>query len=311
MTIVSKHHVLFARLFFISSSTLTLGIIIYWSLLGLYHKIALPQRIITPNYNKTEITVPFDVSEQNKKILAFQPSYKIPIIMYHYVEYVEDENDTIRKSLTIAPHVFESQLATLAKHGYTTYTVSDVPNILNGSIPYTQKNIVLTFDDGYADFYTDVYPLLQKYNAKATVYVITNFIGRKGFLTSAQIQELAKSPLVEIGSHTLNHMYLKGGRRDIVKTEITESKKILENLTNTTINTFAYPYGAFDIQALTEVQEASYSAAVSVIPGNQQSLINEYYLARIRAGSLGSGDYMIHFLTTYEIIPTPEPTDEK
>jgi len=265
-----------------------------------------PHALKSPYYKKTDLVVPYEVAQQNRKILAYQSSYTIPIIMYHYVEYVKDQADTTRKSLSILPSVFEAQLSTLAQYGYHSYFVSDVPRMLEGSIPFEYKNIILTFDDGYEDFYTDVFPLLKKYDTKATVYIITNFIGRKGFLTSNQIQELSQSPLVEIGSHTLNHAYLKGGRSDLVKTEITESKKVLEDLIGHSVRTFAYPYGAFDIQAVADAQEASYSAAVSVIPGNQQSLTNEYYLSRIRAGSLGSGEYMIHFLTSYSITPTPQ-----
>ncbi|MCR4329451.1 MAG: polysaccharide deacetylase family protein [Candidatus Roizmanbacteria bacterium] len=306
MKTVTARRLSFARVLFISSIMLLFGSISIWMAIHFFNKIMPPPKLNTPYYKKTDLVVPYDIAKQNKKMMVYQPSYTIPIIMYHYVEYVKDQNDTIRKSLSITPNVFDSQLSTLLVHGYTTYFVSDVPKILNGTIPYTAKNIVLTFDDGYEDFYTDAFPILKKNNVKATVYVITNYIGRKGFLSSAQIQELAQSPLVEIGSHTLNHMYLKGGRDELVNTEIVESKKVLENLTGVSVKTFAYPYGAFDGQALADTQEATYSAAVSVIPGNQQSLMNEYYLSRIRAGSLGSGKYMIHFLTSYSITPTPQ-----
>ena len=145
---------------------------------------------------------------------------------------------------------------------------------------------MLTFDDGYADFYYDAFPLLKKYQVKATVYIITDYIGWEGFLNKQQIQELLDSGLVEIGSHTLDHYNLKYVASSEAKRQIVESKQYLEETFNTPIETFAYPFGGFNDDVVQITKEASYSAAVSVIPGMTQSPDNLFYLSRIRAGSL-------------------------
>lgn len=220
---------------------------------------------------------------------------QLPIIMYHYVEYVKDPKDTIRKSLDINPFIFDFQLKTLANNGYESYFVRDIPGILNGSKEMAKKSIVLTFDDGYEDFYTDAFPILKKYNFKATIYIIVDFIGRHGFLNEKEIKEIAQSGLVEIGSHTLNHYYLKKAPKAVAQEEIFLSKSKLESLFGIKVDTFAYPFGALDEQSIELVKEASYSAAVSVAPGNVLTPVNLFYLPRIRAGNI-TGPNMIGYL---------------
>lgn len=215
------------------------------------------------------------------------PKTKIPIIMYHYVEFVKDENDTIRKSLNINPYVFERQMKALHENKYKTYFVKDVPQMLDGTIRYASRSAVLTFDDGYEDFYTDAFPILQKYQIKATVYLVHDFIGRKGFLSKKQISDLIKSDLIEIGSHAINHMSMVGLSSKLARHQIKNSKEIFEEMFGTEIKTFAYPYGAYDDAAIDVVKHARYTAAVSVIPGSLQSYDNIYSLSRYRAGMLG------------------------
>jgi len=220
---------------------------------------------------------------------------QLPIIMYHYVEYVKDPKDTTRKSLDINPYEFDYQLKTLVANGYQSYFVRDVPSMLKGLKEPAKKSIILTFDDGYEDFYTDAFPVLKKYNFKATVYIIVDFIGKRGFLNEKEIRELVQSGLVEIGSHTLNHYYLKKAPKAQAQEEITLSKTKLESLFGVSVDTFAYPFGALDESSIELVKESSYSAAVSVAPGNILTPVNLFYLPRIRAGNI-TGPEMIRIL---------------
>ncbi len=212
---------------------------------------------------------------------------KIPIVMYHYVEYLTDPNDTKRKSLSINPNTLEAELRALNEAQYRTFFVREVPRILDGSIPYTKKNVVLTFDDGYSDFYTLVLPLLKKYHVKATVYVINHYIGRTGFLSQQQLEQIRDSGLVEIGAHTLDHAYLKDMTDETAFQQMRESKVDLEKRLGIRVQTVAYPYGAFSARTLPLTRKAGFSAAVSVIPGAMQTQDNILYLYRIRSGYFG------------------------
>lgn len=241
-------------------------------------RLAALDTVVAPYYDKEVFNPPAFL--RNKTDAAKR--IKIPIIMYHYVEYVKDAKDIIRKKLSISPFLFEQHLQALKDARYETYFVKDVPRILDGSIQYSTQSAILSFDDGYEDFYTEVFPLLKKYNMRATLYIITNYIGKKGFLNEAQIRELIESDLVEIGSHTQDHVYLKVSPKDYADTQIRESKAMLEDTFNIRVKTFAYPYGAFNEYALHAVEQAGYTAAVSVIPGQMQSRDNLFFLSRIR-----------------------------
>ena len=216
-------------------------------------------------------------------------SIHLPIIMYHYVEYVKETNDLVKNKLNINPALFEQQLKSFQQEGYTTYFAKEIPDILNGKIQLKGRSVILTFDDGYEDFYSVVVPLLTKYQMKGTDYVINDYIGRKGFLTKKQLQEMVKNPYVEIGSHTLDHVYLKTVPDTLAIKQITESKKGLEDLLGVPVVTFAYPYGAVGVDTPTLVKQASFSAAMGTNFGQIHSKETIFNLTRIRAGYLVPG----------------------
>lgn len=220
---------------------------------------------------------------------------KVPIIMYHYVEVVKDPTDKMRVSLNIRPEIFENQLKMINKNNYKTYYVRELADALYGYRKIDEKSIVLTFDDGYEDFYTYALPLLKKYKIKATFYVINNKIDKKGYVTLKELKEIADSGLVEVGAHTLDHVYLKGMSKQAQEKEIIQSKRELEEMLGIQIRTFAYPFGAFDDTSIEVVKEAGFAAAVSVIPGNVHSINERFYLYRIRAGGF-QGPHMFDFV---------------
>ncbi len=255
------------------------------------------KRLVAPYYDAQVFVRPSDSKHHDIAYtgLSVKGQMKIPIIMYHYVEYVKDLGDFIRKRLSINPYVFESQLKTLNENYFTTYFAKDIPDILDGKTNYSTKSAILTFDDGYEDFYTDVFPLLKKYQIKATVYIICNFIGRRGFLNSQQVKELAASDLVEIGAHTMDHYYLKDSPLKTSEEQIISCKKELENNYGISVKTFAYPYGAFSGETIGLIKKNGFTAAVSVISGTEQSNENLFYLSRLRAGQF-SGTNMVNLL---------------
>lgn len=222
----------------------------------------------------------------------------IPVLTYHYVEYDRDKSDWKRVTLTTHPDVLEEQFKTLKEYGYTTYFAEEVPQIVKGQKPLMDRGIVLTFDDGYEDFYTDVFPLLKKYNLKATQYVIYDYIDEKGFLTKKQIRELIDSGLVEIGSHTLDHVWLKTTDDREARRQVIASKRRLESLFHITVNTFCYPAGGYDDRILRYVDEAGYTAAFSTLSGVYQTQSQLKLVKRIRTAA--SGEHLIRTLEEYK-----------
>ncbi|MBI5122789.1 polysaccharide deacetylase family protein [Candidatus Roizmanbacteria bacterium] len=225
-------------------------------------------------------------AEVKKRVELASPSasMRVPILMYHYVEYVQDKNDTIRQSLNINPFIFEEQIKTLKNAGYTFMTARELGDVLDGKRLLPSNPLLLTFDDGHWDFSTDILPILKKYNVKATQYVIPGFTGGSDFMTQKQVQEAIDSGIVDIGAHTVHHVSLKGHFLKTVEFEVKESKKMLEDTYHIQVVSFAYPNGSFDEQAEKVVKEAGFTTSVSTVPGIQQSQTNRFFLYRLRPG---------------------------
>lgn len=205
--------------------------------------------------------------------------------MYHYVEHVRDPKDTLRQKLAITPEVLENQLKTLNSEGYQFLTVSDLAAVLDGKTTLPAKPVVLTFDDGYRDFYTDVFPLLKKYHAKATAYIVSDFIGKPNYMFLPQLLEVHQSGLIEIAAHTEHHIDLSLAPYLRAKEEIMGSKQKLEKLFHIPVLAFAYPSGRFNDQAVQIVRSAGFTSAVSTMPGTEVTKENRFTLLRLRAGA--------------------------
>lgn len=240
------------------------------------------------------VELPKDVQESIRNLKP-QKYIRVPILLYHYVEYVRDEGDTIRKSLNIIPYTFEQEVKTLKDAGYTFITVSELSDALDDKNNLPSRPVILTFDDGYRDFYTDVFPILKKYQVKAVVYIVPNFLNKPNNMDTWMVSEIAKSGLVEIGAHTMDHTYLAGLPLQRVKYEIEQSKKYLEKNFGVRVVSFAYPYGAFDNQAIDVVKKAGIRTAVTTINGIFAQDINRFFLYRIRPGGR-TGEELLNLL---------------
>jgi len=222
-------------------------------------------------------------------------SYKYPrILMYHMVR--EPVQGAKFNSLRVSPEMFERQLRHLSENGWHFYTMSELIE-LKHSLP--EKSVAITFDDGYEDNFTNALPILQKYNAKATIYLVVDRHNREWSskrkkkndnkelmyepkLQDEQVSEMLKSGLIEIGSHTLTHDNLPTLSEEQKHQEISDSKKQIEVLFNIKCNSFCYPFGLYDETDLKLVENAGYSNATSVEKGiDDIQQVSAYQLKRI------------------------------
>lgn len=234
-----------------------------------------------------------------KKLLAVTPAppVRVPILLYHYVEYVADKKDTFRQQMNTPPFIFEEQIKALIGEGFNFITARELGEALDGMKPLPPKPVLVTIDDGHWDVITDIVPILEKYHVKATVYVIPDFLNGSDFLSDKQLKEVIESGLVEVGAHTMHHIYLKGENQQKVKEEVLQSKQYLEKKYHLEVTSFAYPYGAFDLQAEKAVKDAGFETAMSTVPGIMQANENRYFLYRIRPGQR-IGQYLLDWLAS-------------
>ncbi len=212
---------------------------------------------------------------------------RVPILMYHYIGNYYDPsvysaNNSLMKELAVTSEKFEDQMKYLFRSRYRSLTFRDLKPTLKGS-----KNIIITFDDGYRDFYTNAFPILKRYRLKSTVYIISRFVGRDNYMTWDMLKEVQESGLVTIASHTLNHSLLSILDRPNLHEEIASSKKELEEKLGISIKDFCYPYGNFSQAAVEEVAAAGYLTAVTTAPGKWSKDSEKHLIPRVRInGSL-------------------------
>jgi peptidoglycan/xylan/chitin deacetylase (PgdA/CDA1 family) len=280
--------------FIYANRTIIISIIIFLLCIGgfIFYKFVSSRIISIVETPKTEMKkIPSDVKEKLSLTV-----FRVPILMYHYVEYVKDKKDTIRQSLDITPYTFEQQVKTLQNAGFTFMTARELGEVIDGKMELPKSPILLTFDDGHWDFDTVVLPILKKYNVKATAYIIAGFIGRSDFMSKEELVDVINSKLVDVGAHTVHHVSLKRRPSSLLNYEIGQSKSVLENTYHLSVVSFAYPGGAFDQKAIDAVKDAGFTTAVSTIPGIIQSSENRFFLYRLRPG-YRTGDVLLNYLS--------------
>lgn len=193
--------------------------------------------------------------------IACIPQYQklansIPILLYHRVGPEIDD-------YTVSTTRFDQDMKTLSGKGYTCLSLQQIQRHLQDlAAPLPNKPIILTFDDGYLDNYTNVFPILQQYSMKASFYIITGMVGEVDRLTAPQIREMAAAGM-DFGSHTVTHRFLASLAPAEIKTEITRSKFDLEQLLGTSVDFIAYPGGSYNDDTLTIAKEAGYCGGLT------------------------------------------------
>lgn len=205
----------------------------------------------------------------------------IPVLMYHHIRINPKPGDPVWAALNVTPNQLEQQLSYLNSHGFHSITLDELTQNLENKTSLPSKPIILSFDDGYRNFYSAAFPLLKKYNAKAVQFVITQVVDTAPYLTWDQIKEMDQSDLVQFGAHTQHHPNLPDLNQTAIVNEIKGSKFDLESHLGKTINWFAYPYGSYNNFIIQTVKDAGFKGAASTIYGAAQSQEKLYLLPRI------------------------------
>lgn len=225
-------------------------------------------------------------------IVAGERAMKVPVLLYHYISLNPNKTDIARDGLSTAPSVFDQQLATLKNNGFTSITFDELAAAFDGKTTLPPKPVILTVDDGYMDFYSNAYPILQKYQMKAISFIPTGLMGGGMYMTWGQIEELARSPYVSFGAHSIHHYFLSKVAPSVMISEIGESKRVLEQHVGYTVNWFCYPYGGFNDAVVDAVKKAGYIGAITTMPGVWQYRSRFYYIPRYRAGNLLGASFL-------------------
>jgi len=216
---------------------------------------------------------------------------KIRVLTYHRIGLPRGPRSY--ESLTVPPRRFAAQLRLLRSLGFTLTRLDTVAAWLRDATPPPPRSAVLTFDDGFDDLYEHAFPLLVESRVPAVIYVITDRRndawrsirphGPLRLLDWSRIREIADHGIA-IGSHTRTHPRLTQCSTDQLRSEIADSKKIIEDKLGREIRHFCYPFGDYDRRAIDAVRRAGYATACTTEKGVVRPTADPLRLPRLTVG---------------------------
>jgi peptidoglycan/xylan/chitin deacetylase (PgdA/CDA1 family) len=203
--------------------------------------------------------------------------------MYHYISEPPPDADIYRRDLSVSPDNFEAQLAWLKDEGYQSITLTDLVYHLRLGWPLPDKPVILTFDDGYRDNYTNAFPLLKKYGFVSTFFLVTAPIdnGDPAYLSWNMVRRMHRAGM-DFQPHSYRHFDLRDKPLDFVVFEIVAAKEAVEARTGETARFFAYPAGGYDEQTVAVLRSAYFWGAVVTSQGVDHSSDGLFELLRLR-----------------------------
>ena len=222
--------------------------------------------------------------------------HKLPILLYHRV--VKRSDKVGRHKIYVYEKQMEEQLVYLKANNFSTITFKDLLQAKPDE-DFSRK-IILTFDDGYEDNYTLLFPLLKKYGFTAVIYLVTKLQRNEwgiaegepvcNLMTAAQIKEMSDYG-IEFGGHTCTHKPLNEIDLNDAKNEIENCISDVENLLQKKVLSFAYPFGGInkDVKELMRNSGVPYAVSTNTGPMNWQDDVMQMRRIEIRPGEgLGS-----------------------
>lgn len=183
-------------------------------------------------------------------------SSQIPILSYHNVQI----NPKKPSAYFISSAVFDKQMKYLKEEGYSTVLPDDIYKHYTKCISLPEKTIMLSFDDTRKEHYDIVAPILEKYGFKGTFFIMTVAIGKKNYMTGAEIKMLSERGHC-IGHHTWDHQDLRKLPIKDWNKQIDKPKKKLEEIIGKEVQYLAYPFGLCNDYAVTELKKRNFKGA--------------------------------------------------
>ncbi len=238
---------------------------------------------------------------------------KATILTYHSI----DDSGSV---ISTSRFIFERQMRELHDRGYRVLPLRTVADALRTRQALPDKVVALTFDDGFQNFRTTAFPILEKYGFPSTVFLVSGYAGktndwddnppnipRQEMLSWQEVEELSRSG-VEFGAHTVSHRDLTAITHADAKREMADSKAEIEARIGREVTQFAYPYGTCTgpvKHIASELFDAAYGTRLgrATADGDMHSIerVDTFYLKSERIfGSidLGSFDLFLRFRQT-------------
>ena len=209
------------------------------------------------------------------------PALKIPILMYHLVDFSPPPAGRWAAGLTVSTSDFKQQMDYLASHGYTSVTLEDIYATMAGERALPAKPVVITFDDGNKDNFTVAFPILRAHGFAATFFVITGFVGNRLSVTWEDLRTMQAAGMA-VESHTFDHKDLRKVDAATLEQELVESRDSIASHLGRAPMVLCYPSGRYNETVIAAAQRAGYLMAVTTHPGTNLDPAFRYEWPRVR-----------------------------
>ncbi len=214
---------------------------------------------------------------------------RVPILLYHRF------GPTVADSMTVTTSAFESHLQYLKNHGYTVIPLRHLVDYCLGKRPsLPSRSLAITADDGHKSVYTEMFPLLRKYNIPVTLFLYPSAISNASYaMTWGQLREIKESGLFDFQSHTFWHPNFKEERKrlrpaeyeDLVEKQLKKSRERLQREFDAKVDMLAWPFGIYDEWLLRKLTETGYVAGFTMerrhaSPSENMMALPRYLIAR-------------------------------
>lgn len=225
---------------------------------------------------KPELDLLAPLPTQASSALIFQGpgTVLVPILLYHRIDV-----SSIDSQYYVSPDEFEEQMKLLWDWGYTTISTELLVKAIEEGADLPLHPIIITFDDGHLNNYTNAFPVMKKYGFTGALYIVGKYMGTPEYMNADQIKEMAKDGW-EVGSHSMSHLDLTSLDPQQQQYEIVESCRFLETELGISIQTFSYPFGVKDTTIVNLTYSAGYIAAMGTGYTYDQGMSNLYALQR-------------------------------
>jgi peptidoglycan/xylan/chitin deacetylase (PgdA/CDA1 family) len=226
---------------------------------------------------------------------------RVPILEYHYIRVNPDRRDRIGFNLSVTPDDFAAQMDWLKASGFHPVDLNELRAYLHDKQALPPRPVVLTFDDGYRDFYSTAFPILQAHGFKAVSYVVPGFLDRPNYMSRGDVVTIDRAGM-EIAAHTMNHVDLTRANGPQLVQQVDGSRTALEQLIGHPVLDFCYPSGMFNPTVVASIQQAGFESATTEQPGIQHAWGSRHTWTRVR---VNGGEALDQFVAS---LGEPEPT---
>jgi peptidoglycan/xylan/chitin deacetylase (PgdA/CDA1 family) len=238
------------------------------------------------------------------RILGSNANARVPILMYHSVSENLFGKSHPYYHINTSPEVFARQMRCLRHAGYRTIDLCQLVDGLNQPEDLT-RTVVITFDDGYQDFYTEAMPVMKQCGFSATIFLATDRIQDTSvrlegvnYLTWREVRELHAEG-IQFGSHTVTHPDLRSLGPEQIEYELGYSKEVIEDKLGVPVNSFAYPFAFpeenknFTRFLLDELENQGFQNGVTTMLGRASKRHSKFFLPRLPVNTWDDQSFLL------------------